>query len=71
MTDQAAAAQPPLVVPGYGLRDAISRTADTWPRHRARARQRRLYYVGAKRQRQLRRAQQARRVRSYRSAAEA
>ncbi len=69
MTDQAAGAQPPLVVPGYGLRDAISRTADTWPRHRARARQRRLYYAVERRQRNLPRAQVARRVRSFRSAA--
>ncbi len=68
MTDQAAAAQD-LLVPGCGLRDAFTRRADTWPRHRARARQRRLYYVGAKRQRNLHRAQQARRVRSLKAAA--
>ncbi len=69
MPDQAAAQD--LLVPGCGLRDAYSRRADTWPRHRARARQRRLYCAAQRRQRQLRRAQQTRRVRSYRSSAEA
>jgi len=63
VTDQAAA-HPQLVVPGPGLRDAYSRRADTWPRHRARARQRRSYWVADRKQRRLHHAQQARRDRS-------
>ncbi len=57
------------IIPGPGLRDAYSRRADSWPRHRARARARRTYYAAERRQRQLRTSQQARRIRSYRSAA--
>ena len=55
------------IIPGPGLRDAFTRRADSWPRHRARAR--RTYYAAERRQRQLRTSQQARRIRSYRSAA--
>lgn len=67
MTDQPGA-QAALIVPGYGLRDSYSRRADTWPRHRSRARARRTYYAAERRQRQLRTSQQARRIRSFRSA---
>ena len=54
----------PLLIPGPGTRDAYSRRADTWPRHRARARQRQHYRVTERKQQHLHRAQQARRARS-------
>ncbi len=52
------------IVPGPGLRDAFTRRADTWPRHRARARQRRSYWVADRKQRRLHHKQQDRRDRS-------
>ncbi len=46
------------IIPGYGLRDAFTGRADTWPRHRARARQRRTYWVAGRKQRRLHHKQQ-------------
>jgi len=60
------------IIPGPGLRDAFTRRADTWPRHRARARARRTYYAAERRQRHQQQKQQARRDRSlYRGKAAA
>ncbi len=40
-----------LIVPGFGSRDAFTRRADTWPRHRTRAQQRRRRLRSAARDR--------------------
>ncbi len=37
----------PLIIPGPGSRDAYSRRADSWPRHKAKVRQRSRRYANA------------------------